>query len=115
MANAPYGSGGYQYNNQPSPYMQQSSAGNPASSYGSQGGAQAGPWGQPAPQQGPSPLWSPNQSGGGYTYTGPGSTAAAHPQQQGYAGGGAQTQQGQWGFPTQQQQGGYQYQPVEAP
>jgi hypothetical protein len=99
-----------QYN--PSPYMAPSSAGNPASSYGSQGGAQAGAWGQPAPQQGGS-FWSPNQQGGGYTYTGPGSTSAAqHPSQPSFAGGGAQSQSGSWGWPQQQQQP-YQYQPSQ--
>ena len=93
-----YGGGGYQYQNQPSPYMQQSSAGNPASSYGSQGGAQAGAWGQPAPQQ------------SGYQYSAPTQTGA--PQSQSKPPSSAPNN---WSWPQQQpqQQGGYQYQPQQ--
>jgi hypothetical protein len=95
----PSSGGSYQYGNQPSPYMQQSSAGNPASSYGSQGGAQAGAWGQPAPQQ------------SGYQYSVPTQTGA--PQSQAKPPSSAPNN---WSWPQsqpQQQPGGYQYQPQQ--
>jgi hypothetical protein len=99
--------------------MQPSSAGNPPSSYGSQGGAQAGPWGQPAPQQqnAPTPQYNA-QTSGGYHYNIPGYSATGAPQAQPRPSGTTQA----WSWPQQPQgqqgqQGGYQYQapPQQAP
>ena len=78
----------------------------PGEQLSSQGGPQAGSFGTPPPSQGNV------QTSGGYHYTVPGYTPAGgqptykpptQPSQPGYAGGGAQNQQGPWTWPQNQQ------------